>query len=89
MEYDKILIPVIVVPLVVIFMLSIFSGVDDSASGTESETLTVTSYTSAISLIEDHVEEGTESVTNVTGDRLIRNLDYSMDYDNGEITFIG
>lgn len=86
---EKILIPIIIIPIVLVLFLNIFSGVDDSSSGSESETLTVNLYGSGLGLIEDHVEEGSESVTNVTGNTLVRGTDYSMDYTNGRITFLG
>lgn len=89
MNVEKILAPIILIPLVVIILLTATSTVDDSSSDTESDTITVTAYNTEFTLTEDYIETGSETVTNVTGDTLTKDTDYTIDYTNGRITFLG
>lgn len=86
---EKIIMGVIIIPLVLIFMLSTYSGVDDASTDTNSEDLSIASYDVWMDLGKDYVKEGSETITASDGSALTKDTDYMMDYSSGKVYFCG
>lgn len=87
MDVKGLLPALIIIPLFLIISMTLYSGVDDSATETKTDTFTVTSFDTWLILDKQYIKEYSEVVKNQSGATLVRDIDYEMSYNSGTIKF--